>query len=185
MVPSILKFFFFLQKKNNRSLSFFWAIFRGNGAKNSYISDPHISHTFDEVEDRSRSDHSGPSYQPSWVGDIFQKVWRGTVSESWTSNCSNFTTTGSYSCRFHSRHNDDQYLAIRVICRHHQDNTSSIWEAVEFYGGSENGNGSLQFPFETWEKNILKIENLILTEYWGPVILKYSTELKNLLWNPM
>ena len=155
MVPSILKLLFF-SKKNNRSLSFFWAIFRGNGAHNSYISDPHISHTFDKVEDRSRSDHSGPSYQPSWVGDIFQKVRGGTVSGSWTSNCSKTMTTGSYPCKFHSRDNDDQYFTnlsqiskihvdFRVICRHQQDNPSIILEDAELCGGSENRNDSFQF----------------------------------------
>ena len=39
-----------------------------------------------------------------------------------TSKCSNFTTTGSYSCRFHSRDNDDLYLTnLTQILKFHVD----------------------------------------------------------------
>ena len=39
-----------------------------------------------------------------------------------TSKCSNFTTTGPYSCRFHSRDNDDLYLTnLTHILKFHVD----------------------------------------------------------------
>ena len=96
-----------------------------------------------------RSDLSKSSVQPSWVGDISEKCEGGKVFRSWTSNCCKITTTRSYSCKFHSRDNDLLYLInlsqiskihvdFRVICRHHQDNTSSISEESELYGECEN-----------------------------------------------
>ena len=125
------------------------------------------------VEIFFRSEHSGRRYGVEKIGQF--AVNDKGVRFWWlpTSKCSNFTTTGPYSCRFHSRDNDDLYLTnltqilkfhvdFRVICRHRQDNTSSISEAVELCGGSENRNDSLQFSCETREKSILKIRKLDL-----------------------
>ena len=154
-------------------LFFFWAIFRGNGAKNSYISDPQIVWTlfyFWPKVDPTTLDPP-PSLRES--GTFFRKCGGVRVLVTPTSKCSNFATTGSYWGRFHSHNNADQYFTnlsqilkfhvdFRVICRHQQDNTSSISETVELCGGSENRNDSLQFSCETREKSILKIRKLDL-----------------------
>ena len=48
-----------------------------------------------------------------------------------TSKCSNFTTTGPYSCRFHSRDNDDLYLSnLTQILKIHVD-----FRVLEFLNG--------------------------------------------------
>ena len=62
------------------------------------------------VEIFSRSEHSGRRYGVGKIGQFTVNI-KG-VRFLWlpTSKCSNFTTTGPYSCRFHSRDNDDLYL---------------------------------------------------------------------------
>ena len=120
------------------------------------------------VEIFFRSEHSGRRYGVEKIGQFTVNI-KG-VRFLWlpTSKCSNFTTTGPYSCRFHSRDNDDLYLTnlsqilkihvdFRVICRHHQDNTPSISEDAELCDGSENRNDSFQFASETGEQCNLKI----------------------------
>ena len=126
---------------------------------------------------------------PRESGTFFRNDRGGKGSESWTSNCSNFATTGPYSCRFHSRDNDDQYFTnlsqilkihvdFRVICRHQQDNTSSISEDAELCGGSENRNDSFQFPWETRENAFLKIRKVDLTLILGTTYFNNTFRLE-------
>ena len=49
--------------------------------------------------------------EPREDGNFFRKVEGVRFLGIPTSKCSNFTTTGPYSCRFHSRGNDDLYLS--------------------------------------------------------------------------
>ena len=108
--------------------------------------------------------------EPREDGNFFRKVEGVRFLGIPTSKCSNFATSGPYSCRFHSRDNGDLYLTnlsqilkihvdFRVICRHYHDNTPSISEDAELCDGSENRNDSLQFSRETREKSINIFEN--------------------------
>ena len=70
------------------------------------------------------------SIRPLWT-HLPALVSRGHFSENVegvrvlgtpTSKCSNFATTGPYSCRFHSRDNDDLYLTnLTPILKFHVD----------------------------------------------------------------
>ena len=74
------------------------------------------------VEIFFRSEHSGRRYGVEKIG---QFAVSGKGVRFWwlpTSKCSNFTTTRSYSCRFHSRDNDDLYLTnLTQILKFHVD----------------------------------------------------------------
>ena len=60
--------------------------------------------------------------EPREDGNFFRRVEGVRVLGVPTSKCSNFTTTGSYSCRFHSRDNDDLYLTnLTQILKFHVD----------------------------------------------------------------
>ena len=74
------------------------------------------------VEIFFRSEHSGRRYGVEKSGQFTVNI-KG-VRFLWlpTSKCSNFTTTGPYSCRFHSRDNDDLYLTnLTQILKFHVD----------------------------------------------------------------
>ena len=60
--------------------------------------------------------------EPREDGNFFRRVEGVRVLGVPTSKCSNFTTTGPYSCRFHSRDNDDLYLTnLTQILKFHVD----------------------------------------------------------------
>ena len=60
--------------------------------------------------------------EPREDGNFFRRVEGVRVLGVPTSNCPYFTTTGPYSCRFHSRDNDDLYLTnLTQILKFHVD----------------------------------------------------------------
>ena len=60
--------------------------------------------------------------EPREDGNFFRRVEGVRVLGVPTSKCSNSTTTGPYSCRFHSRDNDDLYLTnLTQILKFHVD----------------------------------------------------------------
>ena len=62
------------------------------------------------------------SSEPREDGNFFRRVEGVRVLGVPTSKCSNSTTTGPYSCRFHSRDNDDLYLTnLTQILKFHVD----------------------------------------------------------------
>ena len=74
------------------------------------------------VEIFFRSEHSGRRYGVEKIGPFAVNIKGVRFSGLPTSKCSNFTTTGPYSCRFHSRDNDDLYLTnLTQILKFHVD----------------------------------------------------------------